>query len=117
MDKNKPVIELTENALDHIRQMIDQNQAKAFRLSVKQTGCSGYMYKPEVVISAQKDDIVCKQEDVLIYLDINSFSKIRGTVIDYVKKNFGQYQLVFHNPHATSLCGCGESFNLKEEDK
>ncbi|HLD16703.1 MAG TPA: iron-sulfur cluster assembly accessory protein [Coxiellaceae bacterium] len=117
MNDTKPVIQLTDSALQHIREMIDRNDARAFRLSVKQTGCSGYMYRPEVVTSAQKDDIVCKQDDVVIYLDLNSFTKIRGTVIDYTKKNLGQSQLVFHNPNATTLCGCGESFNLKEDSQ
>ncbi len=115
-EQQKNIIQLTENAESHIQKMIQQRQAKAFRLSVKKTGCSGYMYKPEVVDKINPDDVRVETERGLtLFLDAHCLSLIKGTTVDYVRKGLGQSQLQFINPNAASECGCGESFNLKEE--
>ncbi|OGT44559.1 MAG: hypothetical protein A3E82_01550 [Gammaproteobacteria bacterium RIFCSPHIGHO2_12_FULL_38_11] len=107
------MIILTAAAKEHIKTMLKNNNS-AFRLSVKQTGCSGYMYIPEMVESKKKEtDIEIQTPDLLIYIDAASAEILKGTEIDYVKKGLGVYQLEYHNPQADSLCGCGESFNLK----
>ncbi|MCX7125661.1 MAG: iron-sulfur cluster assembly accessory protein [Gammaproteobacteria bacterium] len=113
------MITLTAAAKQHIKIMLMEVGAlattkTAFRLSVKQTGCSGYMYVPEIVEHKKKEtDIEIKTPDLLIYIDTESAEILKGTEIDYVKKGLGLYQLEYHNPNADSLCGCGESFNLK----
>ncbi|MCX7120991.1 MAG: iron-sulfur cluster assembly accessory protein [Gammaproteobacteria bacterium] len=107
------MITLTTAAKDHIKTMLKTNNA-AFRLAVKQTGCSGYMYVPEIVENKKKEtDVEIQLSDLLIYIDADSADILKGTEIDYVKKGLGVYQLEYHNPQADSLCGCGESFNLK----
>ena len=117
------MITLTESATKHIQTLLKEARAQAsakeshatFRLSVKQTGCSGYMYVPEIVEKKKKEtDIEIQLPDLLIYIDADSADILNGTEIDYVKKGLGLYQLVYHNPNADSLCGCGESFNLKK---
>lgn len=106
---------LTAAAKEHIQKLLEKKgENAAFRLSVKQTGCSGYMYAPEIVFEKKENDIEITGNDFLFYLDQNAIPLVKGTEIDYVKKGLGVYQLVFHNPNADSLCGCGESFNLKE---
>ena len=108
------MITLTSAAKDHIQKMLEKKgQNAAFRLSVKQTGCSGYMYVPEVVFEKMNSDVVDDKNGFLIYIDEKSVPLLQGTEIDYVKKGLGVYQLEFHNPNADSLCGCGESFNLR----
>lgn len=110
------MITLTEAALNHIQKMlINRGSNAAFRLSVKKTGCSGYMYVPEIVIEKKETDVEMHDGDVLIYIDHDAAPLIKGTVVDYVKKSLGVSQLEFQNPNAESLCGCGESFNLKEK--
>ena len=107
------MITLSDSAKQHIQSML--KRGAAFRLSVKQTGCSGYMYVPEIVDHPKKEtDIELHIDRLLIYLDAESLPLFTGTEIDYVKKGLGVYQLEYHNPNADSLCGCGESFNLKE---
>ncbi len=109
------IISLTTAAEAHIIKMLAQKpNAIGFRLSVKQTGCTGYMYMPEIVGESAPDDLQVKQNDFTIYIDKSAVNMIQGTEIDYVKKGLGVSQLVFNNPNAKSLCGCGESFNLRE---
>jgi len=108
------MITFTEAALNHIKKMlINRGENPAFRLSVKKTGCSGYMYVPEIVNAKKDSDIEIRDGDLLIYIDRDSELLLKGTVVDYVQKNLGLSQLIFNNPNAESLCGCGESFNLR----
>ncbi len=110
------IIEFTDAAIQHIKTVIAQTKnGVAFRLSIKQTGCSGYMYVPDVVSEPKPGDQELQIKNITIYLDPKCISLIQGTVIDYVTKELGMQQLVFNNPNAESLCGCGESFNLKDD--
>jgi iron-sulfur cluster assembly accessory protein len=110
------IISLTDAAKAHIQNMLKtKDKNAAFRLSVKKTGCSGYMYVPEIVSQKKGTDIEIHESDILIYIDEAAVPFIKGTVIDYVKKSLGVSQLEFQNPNADSLCGCGESFNLKND--
>lgn len=108
------MITFTESAIQHIDNMLkDKGENTAFRLSVKKTGCSGYMYVPEIVTTKKESDIEVRESNLIIYIDKEAVPLIQGTIVDYVKKTLGMSQLEFQNPNAESLCGCGESFNLK----
>jgi iron-sulfur cluster assembly protein len=111
------IITLTPAAIGHIKKVMSQHQnAVGFRLSLKQTGCSGYMYMPAVIETIKPDDIEIDIDEAFkVYLEPSCVDKIRGTEIDFVTKDLGMQQLQFNNPNATSLCGCGESFNLKDQ--
>ena len=109
------LINVTDKATKHINKTIAQHAgAVAFRLAVKQTGCSGYMYVPEVVTAPKPGDLEAYQQDgLLIYLAPEALDMVNGTTIDFASKAFGMEQLVYDNPNTDSLCGCGESFTLK----
>ena len=110
------MITITDAAKNHLQKMLEKKGVcAAFRLSVKKTGCSGYQYVPEIVLQKNPSDIEITEKTFLFYLDADSVSIIKGTAIDYVQKSLGISQLVFDNPNADSLCGCGESFNLKTD--
>lgn len=112
------IIELTDAAYKHLQLLIGKRKKKSqFRLSVKKTGCSGYMYQPEIVEMPQAGDISSKTAAGLtILIDSQCVPLVKGTLVDYVKKDFGQYQLHFNNPNAIGACGCGESFHLREDE-
>src|SRR3990167_5525512 len=112
------MITFTETAINHIKKMlINRGENPAFRLSVKKTGCSGYMYVPEIVNAKKESDVDMSVPDVLVYIDKASLPMLEGTVVDFVVKNLGMSHLVFNNPNADSMCGCGESFNLKNHER
>lgn len=109
------IVIFTEHAIKHIQKILsDKPKGASFRLSVKQTGCSGYMYVSDIVTSKKENDIVMPVANFIVYIDAACVTLIQGTIIDYVKKSVGQSQLEFNNPNADSLCGCGESFNLRK---
>jgi iron-sulfur cluster assembly accessory protein len=115
---NQEIIQITEAAADHLKKIIEQSgDGNAIRLSIKKTGCSGYMYVPEVVQQQRAGDLkIANPYGFDIFLDAQCEKIIAGTVIDYVIKSLGVKQLEFINPNAVSLCGCGESFKLKGDE-
>ncbi len=113
----KTIITLTDAAVAHIHKIIEQRGSGiGFRLSVKITGCSGFMYNPEIVDDIKSGDIkITTPQGLQVFIDPACVDIIKGTTLDFVKKELGQHQLQFNNPNVASECGCGESFNLKED--
>lgn len=109
------VINFSEAGLKHIKNSITANNGLGFRLSVRKTGCSGYAYVTDVINKINEQDIQFSISDVLVCIDENSVQYLQGTVVDFIDHGMGQTKLVFHNPNAANLCGCGESFNLLED--
>lgn len=110
------IVTITEKAAEHLKKIIAKKpDAHGFRLSIKTTGCSGYMYVPSVVTEINpQDEKITTPFGVTIYIDANFVDIFRGTEIDYKTKGLGQSMLVFNNPNVDAECGCGESFSLKK---
>ncbi len=113
IDPQQPVT-VTDAARRHFQQQCRQSGQAAVHLSLKESGCTGYMYvldlvdaAPDASVSIQLDDKVqlCIARAALPYL--------QGTVIDYVRKGLNS-ELQFQNPNAGDYCGCGESFSISE---
>ncbi|EIK45485.1 HesB protein [Cellvibrio sp. BR] len=94
------------------RQLSASKEASAVRLSVKQSGCTGWMYVVDLVAEAGADDLhVPLETGVELLVDAKSLSVVSGTEIDYVTEGVNR-QLKFNNPRAKDYCGCGESFSV-----
>jgi iron-sulfur cluster assembly protein len=104
----------TEKAARHIlKQMETDPAAIGFRLEVKRTGCSGWMYVVDLVREARDDDMIFNVAEGLdIFVDPKSFGFVHGTEIDFVSEGLTRH-LVFNNPNVTAECGCGESFSVE----
>lgn len=101
-------------ALEHFRRQIRAANAVGVRLSVKESGCTGFMYVVDLVDDHPADDIVLEPGDgVTLFLDSASLAILRGTRIDYVREGLNSV-LRFGNPNAKDYCGCGESFSINE---
>ena len=113
---SNPIIHLTEAAIVHLRKKIADKNAIGFRLGIKSSGCSGFRYVPELALNQLSDDIKVEiAEGVVVFIPQDAQSAITGMTIDFVSKDLGLKQMVFNNPRAENLCGCGESFSIKEE--
>ena len=110
------ILSFTDSAMMHIKSILAKHPEDAmFRLSVKQTGCSGYMYMPEITREKKDADTSLSVGAMTVLIDSTCIPIIQGTVVDYIKKDFGMSALSFDNPNAEGLCGCGESFTLKNQ--
>ncbi len=112
-DPVQQAVEVTPAAVEHFRrQLINHKEAQAIRLSVKQSGCTGFMYVVDLVPEGQADDLRYPlAEGVEMLVDKNSLPVVSGTRIDFVTEGVNR-QLKFLNPNAKDYCGCGESFNV-----
>ncbi|ALO45925.1 HesB/IscA family protein [Pseudohongiella spirulinae] len=106
-------VSVTPEAIEHFRrQLLKDQKAKAVRLSVKESGCTGFMYVVDLVTDAQSDDLHQPlAEGVELLIDKSSLGIVNGTRIELVTEGVNK-QLRFQNPNAKDHCGCGESFSV-----
>tara|TARA_R110002167_G_scaffold277998_1_gene483880 strand:+ start:548 stop:919 length:372 start_codon:yes stop_codon:yes gene_type:complete len=106
-------VNVTAAAVEHFRAQLRKNaEASAVRLSVKQSGCTGFMYVIDLVPAGKPGDLhLVLEEGVELLVDKDSLAIVNGTQIDYVTEGVNR-QLSFLNPNAKDHCGCGESFNV-----
>ncbi len=116
-DPNTGAVKVTPAAVEHFRsQLRKDTDAQAVRLSVKESGCTGFMYVIDLVPSATAEDVSQKLDDgVELLIDRASLAVVRGTEIDLVQEGVNR-QLRFLNPNARDYCGCGESFSISGND-
>lgn len=106
-------VSVTASAAAHFkRQLSSSKDAKAVRLSVKQSGCTGWMYVVDLVQEGKAEDVhVALADGVELLIDSASLPVVSGTEIDYVTEGVNR-QLKFNNPRVKDYCGCGESFSV-----
>ncbi len=100
-------VHLTKNAADKIKSLTNGNGG--LRIYVEKGGCSGYTYEMETVDMKKKDDLEFTDKGVKIFIEKDSFEKLRGSYIDYLDTLQGA-GFKIKNPNANTTCGCGESF-------
>lgn len=112
-DPQQETVLVTSAAAAHFKRQLAASEASsAVRLSVKQSGCTGWMYVVDLVAEAKADDLHVPLEDgIELLVDAKSLSVISGTEIDYVTEGLN-HQLKFNNPRVKDYCGCGESFSV-----
>ena len=62
----------------------------------------------------QPEDEVFENFGVKLFVDPKSLVYLDGTIVDFAKEGLNE-GLEFRNPNVAGECGCGESFNLKED--
>ena len=104
-------LRLSDAALKKIKSLTssDTNKGKGFRVNVDKGGCSGFMYNFKLEKSAVKGEKTIEQEGVKVFVNEETLSMLKGSIIDYVDTLQGAGFKV-KNPNATHPCGCGESF-------
>jgi iron-sulfur cluster assembly protein len=108
-------ISVTPAAAAHIQSVIQKRgSGMGFKLAVKNSGCSGYSYIIGIADAVGEQDVVFHSEGIEVIIPQECLNYLEGTQIDLAIQGLNR-KLVFHNPKAIDACGCGESFNLKEE--
>jgi len=104
-------IEITENAQEYIANVLKNDNANYFRITVLGGGCAGFQYKFDFENSLSGEDIMIKTKKVNVLIDSTSIDFIKGSKIDYVTELIGS-SFKITNPQASSSCGCGTSFSI-----
>ena len=105
--------DITNNAANHLSSMIEIGNSKGIKISLVDSGCSGFAYKLDLISKIDKNDFNGLINVINLSIQDKSFIFLKGTKLDFIKKNLNQ-ELVFINPNVSAECGCGESFNFEE---
>ena len=113
--KSDPATEIDISMSDAaVRHVLGQQSdaAQILRLSLTESGCSGYMYELDYVAEpAAEDRPVQIRPNLTLYVASEHLLLLQGTRIDYVTEGLNSL-VKFNNPNAQSECGCGESFSI-----
>ena len=109
-------ITLTDKAAEKIGELLGgqaEGAEQALRVAVRGGGCSGFQYalafdKPK------EDDNVFEVDGVAVVVDKVSMQFVFGSEVDYVEGLQGAGFQV-NNPNVVAACGCGSSFQVKED--
>jgi iron-sulfur cluster assembly 2 len=97
----------------------EANPDLLLRVQVESGGCHGFQYlmsltsRPEI---SEADDTVFESEDgkgTKVVMDEPSLELLKGSKVDYSMELIGSQFKIADNPHSTSSCGCGTSFDIK----
>jgi len=105
-------ITVTPAAAEHFSRELAKKGVSGLRISLKESGCTGFKYIIDEVEQAEESDISIELDNgVAIYLDPRHIAALNGTVIDIVQEGLNK-NLVINNPNVKDMCGCGESFSV-----
>ena len=110
----KEFLYVTEKAKSHIINILNSANKLYLEISVLGKGCNGLSYNFDMIdvdFVDVLDEIVKLDDTHSIVVPNSSIMFLLGSVVEYESTIF-QSRLVISNPHATSKCGCGNSFGV-----
>lgn len=113
-DVKSELVTVTPSAAEHFRASLAGKGFAGVRISVRESGCTGFKYvMDEVETSGSEGDVAVNLPNgITLYLEPAALAFLRGTEIDYAKEGVNR-TLKFNNPNVTAECGCGESFSVE----
>ena len=117
-EEPKSAINLTEIAAEKIAELIGdspEGEERALRVAVRGGGCSGFQYAL-AFDNKTEEDHVFEQRGVSVIVDKTSMQLVFGSEVDYVEGLTGAGFQV-NNPNVVAACGCGSSFQVKDEEE
>jgi len=106
---DQQIIQLTDAAREKIRELIQENPTKVFRLFVEAGGCSGLNYGMSITDYVPGDLQI--EPGLPAYIDPSCVGYLRGSILDHVDQ-LTQTGFRIQNPNAKATCGCGTSFEV-----
>ena len=100
-------LNFTDQALNQINKITNDQNKKFFRITVQGGGCSGFKYNFDFDSKSNDDDIIFGKA----VIDKSSLEIISGSIVDFKKELIGE-SFIIENPKATASCGCGLSFSV-----
>jgi iron-sulfur cluster assembly accessory protein len=115
-DTPTDAITLSPKAVEKIGELLggqNDGEGQALRVAVRGGGCSGFQYAL-AFDRAKDDDHVFEVEGVAVIVDKTSMQFVFGSEVDYIEGLQGAGFQV-NNPNVVAACGCGSSFQVKDD--
>ena len=116
MDTPESAVQLTDKAAGKIKELIGTNgnaEEQALRVAVRGGGCSGFQYAL-ALDQPKAEDHVFEHQGVAVIVDKVSMQFVFGSEVDYTDGLQGA-GFVVNNPNVVAACGCGSSFQVRED--
>ena len=116
MDTPESAVAITDGAASKIKDLVasrGNEDESALRVAVRGGGCSGFQYAL-ALDKAKSDDHVFEHNGVAVIVDQVSMQFVFGSEVDFVDGLQGA-GFVVNNPNVVAACGCGSSFQVKED--
>jgi iron-sulfur cluster assembly protein len=116
METAQDAITLTDKATEKINELLAAQQDasdQALRVAVRGGGCSGFQYSL-AFDKPREDDHVFQHNGVSVIVDKTSMQFVFGSEVDFVDGLQGAGFAV-NNPNVVAACGCGSSFQVRED--
>lgn len=105
------MLELTDNAIQHILKETKEMLDPAIRLGITGGGCGGYEYIIEYAEEIQEDDNILDFGKFVIVIDPTSKPYLEGSTLDFHEEGLNK-SFKFANPNVQMACGCGVSVSF-----
>jgi iron-sulfur cluster assembly accessory protein len=121
VDGKEMMVEITSRASTRLKEIMDRdkNPSLVLRVTVESGGCHGFQY----LMSLSDKSKILEEEDTVfeasdgtgaqLVMDEPSLELLNGSKVDFTRELIGSQFKIVDNPHATSSCGCGTSFDIK----
>ncbi|MFT7560641.1 MAG: iron-sulfur cluster assembly accessory protein [Flavobacteriales bacterium] len=105
-------LKVSASAAEHFLGRLEKTHKAMIRVSMKESGCTGFRYIIEEVDTVESSDM-CQVLDngVKMAIDPKYLGELQGTEIDFRKEGLNR-NLVLENPNVKNACGCGESIGF-----
>jgi iron-sulfur cluster assembly accessory protein len=115
METPEAAVKLTDKATEKIEELLSaqEDSDQALRVAVRGGGCSGFQYSL-AFDKVRDDDHVFEHNGVSVAVDKVSMQFVFGSEVDYVDGLQGAGFAV-NNPNVVAACGCGSSFQVRED--
>jgi iron-sulfur cluster assembly accessory protein len=111
------MVTLSERAAQKVRELLEAEgdpSLTSLRVAVEGGGCSGFQYALGFDSGPDGDDETYEMHGVRVVVDRASLPYLTGAGVDYIDGLTGAgFQI--NNPNVVSACGCGSSFQAKDE--
>ena len=111
------MVTVTANAAEKIKQLMaeePEGEVSVLRVAIQGGGCSGFQYALGFDRGPQDGDNEIEMHGVRVVIDPFSAPYLTGSEIDYVDQLMGA-GFAINNPNVQAACGCGSSFQAKDE--
>ena len=111
------MVTITESAASKIRELMAEDaeeEVSVLRIAIEGGGCSGFQYALGFDRGPQDGDNEIEMNGVKVVIDPFSAPYLTGSEIDYVDALMGA-GFAINNPNVQAACGCGSSFQAKDE--
>lgn len=105
-------LRITDAAAEHFRRSLEGAGKPALRISVQESGCTGFKYVMDEVTEGEAgDQELLLENGVRVFVAQDALEFLRGTEVDLTREGINRV-LKFNNPNVVAECGCGESFSV-----